>query len=442
MTLSYSGNRSTSRTLKVATSYNPGTGAAVETAATTTELYDRQRRLLQVTEPNGTITKYEYDFGGRLNRVCQGASGTSCGQERLFTYDARGFLLSEKHPEKGAGGNGTLSYSNYDSHGNARRVIDGPHDLTYSYDRAERIFQIRETGGAQRLLKVFTYANDNPAGNYRKGKVLQAQRYNYPVVGGSVFTALVTETYTYGGREGRVSQRDTQLSVNGGTNESFTQSFAWDDLGNSQTVNYPQCTIAGATGCTPARTVTSAYANGWLTAVPGYTGTAPGQAAGVGITYHPNGLVKEIAQGNGVVITQANDPNGMTRPASITAARSGSTLWTTGAYQYDGSGNVWKTGTSWYEYDALSRIKTGTVFPDPLGTGTQQKQTYSFDNYGNLQSITTQAGANPATTRNTPASSSTNRLTGAVSYDAAGNLTSWNGALYEYDAFDQMWHMA
>ncbi len=441
VTLSYSGNRSTTRTLKVATSYNPGTGAALETAATTTELYDRQRRLIQVTEPNGVLTKYEYDFGGRLKRVCQGASGATCGQERLFTYDARGFLTSEKHPEKGPSGNGTVTYSNYDSRGHARRMIDGPHDLTYVYDRAERVFQIRETNGAQRLLKEYAYANDNPAGNPRKGKVRDAKRYNYPVVGGSTFTALITETYLYGGREGRVSQRDTQLSVNGATNESFTQSFGWDELGNDQTITYPQCTIAGATGCNPVRTVTANYTNGWLTAVPGYTGTVPGQTVGIGLTYHPNGLVKEVAQGNGVVLTQANDPNGMTRPASITATRSGSTLWTTGTYRYDSAGNIWKAGTAWYEYDALSRVKTGTVFPDPLGTGTQQKQTYTFDNYGNLGSITTQIGANPAVTRNTPASTSTNRLTGTVGYDSAGNLTTWNGALYEYDAFDQMWHM-
>lgn len=440
VTLSYTATRSVARTAKVATSYNTATGAAAETPATTTETYDRQRRLIQVTEPNGVITKYEYDVGGRLKRVCQGASGSVCGQERLFTYDNRGFLLSEKHPEKGPAGNGTVSYLNYDSRGHALRSIDGPHDLTYAYDRAERLFLIRETGGAQRSLKAFTYGTDNPVGNYRKGKVLYAQRYNYPVVGGSTFTALITETYTYGGREGRVSQRDTQLSVNGGTNESFTQSFGWDELGNAQTINYPQCTVAGC--ATPARTVTGTYTNGWLTAIPGYTGTAPGQAVGVGLTYHPNGMVKEIAHGNGVVVTQANDPNGMARPASITAARSGATLWTTGAYQYDGTGNIWKMGPSWYEYDSLSRVKTGTVFPDPLGTGTQQKQTYAFDNYGNLQSIATQIGANPASTRNTPASASTNRLTGAVGYDAAGNLTSWNGALYEYDAFDQMWHMA
>jgi RHS repeat-associated protein len=438
VTLSYGGTRTVSRTVKVATSYNTATGTAAETVATTNETYDRQGRLVQVTEPNGAITKYEYDVGSRLKRVCQGASGSFCGQERLFTYDNRGFLTSEKHPEKGASGNGTVSYLNYDSHGHARQVIDGPNDLTYSYDRAERISLIQETVSHLKL-KELTYGPANLAGNSVQGKVQVAKRYNYPVLGGSQYTALITETYTYGGRQGRASQRDTQLSVNGGTNESFTQSFVWDDLGNPQTINYPQCTSVGCTSA--ARGVTDVYTNGWLTAISGYTGTAPGQPAGVGITYHPNGLVKDIAHSNGVVDTQTNDPNGIARPAAITAALGGTTLWTTGAYQYDGAGNIWKTGNAWYEYDALSRLKTGAVFPNPLGTGTQQKQTYSFDDYGNLQSITTQLGAGAPATRGTPASTVTNRLTGAVAYDSAGNLTSWNGATYEYDAFDQMRHM-
>jgi RHS repeat-associated protein len=61
-------------------------------------------------------------------------------------------------------------------------------------------------------------------------------------------------------------------------------------------------------------------------------------------------------------------------------------------------------------------------------------QSFTYDAFGNLQSI---AGS---VARNTPTSATTNRLTGAVAYDAAGNLTSWNGSLYEYDPFNLMWH--
>jgi hypothetical protein len=41
--------------------------------------------------------------------------------------------------------------------------------------------------------------------------------------------------------------------------------------------------------------------------------------------------------------------------------------------------------------------------------------------------------------RNTPTSPQTNRLNGAgTAYDAAGNLTNWNSAVYQYDDFNQM----
>jgi RHS repeat-associated protein len=440
VTLSYAGTHTVTRTVKVATSYNPATGTASETSAPTIETYDRQGRLVQVTEPNGVNTNYEYDIGSRLKRVCQEASGSTCGQERLFTYDNRGFLTSEKHPEKGAAGNGFVTYTNYDSRGHAGRMVDGPNDLLYSYDRAERLFQIQENANSQhsaRVLKSFTFGPNNAGADLRLGKVQKAQRYNYVL--GSTVTALITETYTYAGRQGRPSQRDTQLSVNGGTNESFTQSFGWDDLGHAQTINYPTCTFTGCTSA--ARGLTNLYTNGWLTGISGYTGTAPGQTAGIGITYYSNGLIKDVAHSNGIVDTQGNDPNGFVRPASITSTLGGTTLWSTGTYRYDGAGDIWKIGTSWYQYDSLSRLTTGTVFPGTTGTGTQQAQTYSFDDYGNLQSITTQIGTATPVTRATPTSAATNRLTGSVAYDAAGNLTSWNSATYVYDSLDQMVQM-
>jgi len=151
VTLSYQGVRQIARTVKVATS------TASETGATTTEIYDRYGRLYEITEPNGTITRHDYDVGNRLSKVCQGATGagtTTCGQQRIFTYDLRGFLISEKHPEKGASGNGLVSYFNYDARGHVGRRVDGPNDLTFTYDVAERLNQIRETAGAQRLLKT------------------------------------------------------------------------------------------------------------------------------------------------------------------------------------------------------------------------------------------------------------------------------------------------
>ncbi|HEV7672039.1 MAG TPA: polymorphic toxin type 33 domain-containing protein [Thermoanaerobaculia bacterium] len=439
VTLAYEGVRKTQRTAKVATSFNTASGTANETFATTTEISDRQGRLAQVIEPNNVSTIYNYDVGQRLRRVCQNsnATGSNCGQERQFSYDNRGFLTFERHPEKGGmSGNGLVTYSNYDPRGHAGHKQDGPADLLFTYDLAERLTDVIENATG-RPLKKFTFGTSTSD----KGRLAKAERWNYRFLGGSPTqkTALITETYQYLGRDGKPSQRDTTLTYETALNEHFVQTFGYHELGMLEAQSYPNCT--GFAACTSGgRTVSNVFTQGRLTAVSGYTGTVPGQGAGVGITYHPNGQINQVAHANSVVATYGLDPNNLPRPASINAAMGGTTLWDTGPYKYDGSGNIWKIGTSWFEYDSLSRLTTGAVFPNPLGGGTQQKQSSAFDVFGNLQSLTTQIGTATATTRLTTTSSATNRLASPSTYDTAGALTNWNGAFYEYDGLNQLAH--
>lgn len=421
VTLAYEGVRKVTQTVKVATTL------AGESNAVTIELYDRFGRLYEVTEPNNVRTRHDYDVGNRLVKVCQGATGTgtaTCGQQRLFNYDLRGFLLSEQHPEKGASGNGTVSYFDYDARGHALRVLDGTSDLTFTYDKAERLTNVRETGGAMRTLKTYTYATanftDTAGTDYRKGKVTAASRFNYV---GAPFnaTAEVRDTFAYRAQEGRASEQTRQLFVNAVAEEKFSTTYDYDGFGNFASIAYPDCVFGDCTASDTARTVTFGYSYGRLTSVPGYTGTAGGVSS---ITYHDNGMVHQVPHSNGVLFTQQNDPNGIARPAGMTAANGTTTLWTAGTHAYDGAGNLKAIGTQTFVYDSLSRISQGTV-----GGSTQS---YTYDNYGNVLSVTTDG-----VLLNTPTSSSTNRLT-AGTYDSGGNLTSWNGNSYQYDAFNQM----
>jgi hypothetical protein len=66
-------------------------------------------------------------------------------------------------------------------------------------------------------------------------------------------------------------------------------------------------------------------------------------------------------QKGGVVDTQGNDPFSMRRPSSEGAAGSFAS-WSSGAYTYDGSGNITRIGTSSYTYDSVSRLTSGTLF--------------------------------------------------------------------------------
>ena len=81
----------------------------------------------------------------------------------------------------------------------------GPVNAILSHDRAERMTRVRESdtvisaftacgvAGQPRCLKEYTFATTNQGGDLRKGKVLTAKRYNYPLLGAVVKPANVTE---------------------------------------------------------------------------------------------------------------------------------------------------------------------------------------------------------------------------------------------------------
>ncbi|MGZ5446428.1 MAG: hypothetical protein ACXW5U_32325, partial [Thermoanaerobaculia bacterium] len=231
-TFTYTGARMASRTQQVATSASGN--VVTESGVTTSEEYDRQGRLRRVTEAAGstsaTITEYSYEVGGRLSKVCSGLSGGVCAQTRLFHYDQRGLLTSEQQPEKGASGNGIVSYT-YDARGHVLAKTEGSSTANFSlgfvYDRAERLTQVKETNRSGRVVKQYTYGAANGTGvngqtSYKKGRLESATRTNYDR--GSIgFDAAVIETYEYTGVGGRVSRRVTDVKNGSTVIASFDQ---------------------------------------------------------------------------------------------------------------------------------------------------------------------------------------------------------------------------
>jgi YD repeat-containing protein len=122
--LDYSGVQMVRRTVHVA---NGPSASSAETPFVTTQTYDRFGRLASVTEPSGNsggavITSYQYDPGNRLTQVSTSSAGTT--QTRLFTYDRRGFLSWETHPETAPNTIGLghhKDYFGYDSRGHFHR---------------------------------------------------------------------------------------------------------------------------------------------------------------------------------------------------------------------------------------------------------------------------------------------------------------------------------
>jgi hypothetical protein len=192
---------------------------------------------------------------------------------------------------------------------------------------------------------------------------------------------------TYGGRDGRISARRLENFVNGAAtpNEAFDlANLTYDPLGNLQPFDYPKCIHAACTAPSP-RTVVNSYSEGLLTAV-GVPGT-PGYYASA-ITYHPNLQVNQVVHTNNpadpsksLTDTQANDPNAMRRPASIAVTTvGGATRWSTGAYTYDGAGNVKSIGTHAFGYDKGSRLTSVSLYLEPTSSVTPVAQSY-FESY-------------------------------------------------------------
>lgn len=430
--LLYIGSREVRRTVKIGTKRNAN-GVLVEESATTTEIYDGQGRLLKVIEPSGAnganvATEYFYEVGNRLKEV-RAKVGTTT-QVRSFNYDSRSFLLSEQHPE-----NGLTQYQSYDARGHALRKIGGGQDLTYNYDRAERLMLVRETAGQQRPLKEFKYAAQNAGGSFQMGKLLEAIRHNYVIApwdGTTKADAIVKETYKYGGRDGRISQRTLDVLPFG---YKFDQSFTYDPLGNIETLTYPEAKHATGVPANRTRIIKNDRTNGLLTAVKEVNSSGSIiQNFANNITYHPNGLLNQIVHANGVTYQQVNDPNSMVRPREIKTT--GATNASLGAYLYDGAGNIVQIGPEKYLYDKVSRLTQCTL-------GNNDQQNYTFDAFGNINHIKTLiAASGNVDNRPLPVIQVTNRLNlPGINYDAAGNIKKWANFTYSYDAFNMIYRI-
>lgn len=455
--MTYKGVRQVKRAVKIATS------ATAEEEVATFERYDRHGRLSHVEEysdystptPRQVKTYYSYDVGNRLSAVSTTANGVT--QTRRFSYDNRGFLASETHPELGAAGGGTISNPDYDSRGHLRLRRDGPNTLRFNYDRAERLGQVQEciagtpcsihNAGDWRMLKEYEYYTDDASasGVYHLGKLKQGVRHNWIVnpYTNSPVDVTVTLADAYGGPDGRVSQRTTSTS----TGAQFQQAFTYDQLGNLASQSYPQCsngTCVNSGAATP-RTLAYTYQKGLLTKVmSGAVNYAKS------ITYSANGMVHTIAHGvtgnatdGGVVDTQVMDANHMQRPRQLmTSGASGN--WDSGLYGYDGAGNIKRIGADWYVYDRAGRVVEGTAVASPLASQKKQ-QRYTYDAFGNLKTKETYANVGTASEAKTQTtvwdvSAATNRLN-TMSYDAAGNMLGSAAATpkpYSYDAANMM----
>jgi len=300
-TLQYSGVHTTTRTVNMGTARS---GTAVSQSPTvTTETYDAQGRLTNVHDGLGLDTSYAYDVSGRLTSVLMGA------QTRSFTYDGRGFLASEQHPELN-GAAGKVNYGGFDARGHAGTKLIGTtlsdFDVAYSYDAAERLKQVDQitvrTPRTTRPLKIFTFATAAGGG---RGKLSQDLRHNYR---GSD-DMIVTEDYTYRAGDGKLTTRQTTIDRGSTRLQQFTQSYDYTDIGDLSTLTYPTCADSTRPcGASSLSFVAPVFSKGMVTSLPGFASS---------ISYHDDGTINQIAHPGGITDTYEADDHAMGRPKSI-----------------------------------------------------------------------------------------------------------------------------
>jgi RHS repeat-associated protein len=240
-------------------------------------------------------------------------------------------------------------------------------------------------------------------------------------------SVTVTETYAYEGKAGAVSNRHTLIQGLGfgAADPEFDVSWAWDDLGNVAELTYPTCYHGNCTATvSPGRDVDSTYAEGLLTDVVGWMDDP--------IDYHANGAFSEIHHANGVIDHQVLDPNVKGRPLKLhTTNVVNGAGWGSGDMSYDGAGNIIQMAvaggpTDVFVYDKVSRLVEATV--------DNCDNTYTYDPYGNMTQQTSACG----TSNSFAVNSATNRITGAITYDGAGNVQAWGGNAYVWNPLNRL----
>lgn len=309
-TITYQGDRIKSRSSTIS-------GVSVKT----TEQRDALGRLAAVTENDETtseaLTTYTYDVADRLVGVNMDRAGEGI-QTRTFSYDGRGFLTEEKHPELGASGDGTITYADYDARGHAQSRTVGSDldvfDQLYTYDDAERLILVRsrvsKNSGQFHDAKSFNYLGPD---DKAKGRLLSQTRHNYLATG----DVTVAEEFAYSGTNGRLYEKTTSITDGSALLQKTRQRYTFDGLGELSTITYPWCNPDGVPslpGC---------GIPGWSTLVPTYQNGLVRSIIALNhgsfvnqVDYLPTGAWGTIDHANGTVDQQTAD-HGMARPATI-----------------------------------------------------------------------------------------------------------------------------
>lgn len=367
---------------------------------TTQLVYDKNDRLTKVTYPDGTSKTFTYD-------CCADNSMTDeNGNTTAFTRDPMLHITQVTNPL------GEVTQQEFDKNGNLVSITDPlAHTMTKNYDAANRLLSITnpkghtvqmgyDPNGSLISLKdergkqtTFTY-------DYTNLLLSTTDPLNHPVtMTRDVLGRITTVTNGRGGKIDFAYDADgrfTKKAYDGTT----AATYGYDAEGNLTTV-------VDSTG-----TTTFTYdARHQVTGI-----SYPGGKA-LSMSYDSVGNISSITYPGGLVVNYSYDSRD--RVASVTWEGNSIT------YTYDGVGNVTKevrsNGTeSSYVYDANNLL---TQIQHKKGSDAFAQMNYTRDALGNVTQET----------RSLPASSIIPTKSISASYNDANQITTWSSNNYTYD---------
>lgn len=351
--------------------------------------HDAHGNLSGVMDPNGNLTSYLYDDFGQMTGQESPVTGTT-----RYEYDAAGNVLATTDA------NGARTERTWDA---LNRVTTSTSTLGSS---AETVTWSYDDSTANRFAIGRLSSMSDPAGttawHYERRGLLRKETRTFPTAAWSYTTAY---QFDLDGNRSLISYPSTQLTV------SYSHDYAGRPLTASGVIAAAQYLPFGplkqlvfANGTTQ----TFAHDNRYRMTANSLTGPS-GAIASYAYHYDAAGNITQIEDELDAGYDRSFAYDELNR---LTTASTGSSLWGVDQYSWDAMGNLLKTSRGEVapgEDDGLARVSPRDVLKtDAQWTVTGRTTEFAYD------------GTTPRL-----AAVTTNGIPRSVTYDAAGNETSW-----------------
>lgn len=376
---------------------------------------------IEIIHPAGITTTIDRDAGYFLRPKTVRRSGTYAGQavqvERSYFYDVANRVCRTDEPETGST---VLGYDYNDNllwstsglsglsatHCDQTVAYNAGRTINRSYDARNRLYQMGFPNGLGD--QTWTYTKD--------GQPASITTYNGPN-----YTAAVVNRYRYNKRGMPLEEHVEEPGA-----YSWRLGYEYDANGNLRWQSYPTGLLLDY----------APNALGQATKVVTGSGSTTAGAYATGVSYYPNGAIKQFTYGNGLVHEMWQNA----RQLPWTISDGGLSGF---SYTYDQNGNTTQINDNaqganfhrYLEYDALDRLlRAGSL----MFGGTNHWIDYAYDPIDNLRSV-----SHPGVREHTYWYNAKNQLTNvlnsggasitALGYDLQGNVNAKNSQQYGFD---------